>query len=414
MPSPRRMHMLTCIGSVIALLAMSACTASVDKEVLRPARNDAAAGVRTIAVLPIENDESGSVRNQLESALTAVKLGTGQAYFQVISRLELDRVIAEQKLGRSSIIDGGTASRLGRLVGAEAIYVGHLEPARPNVQSYNEERKACNDRGKGRCGSWRRWNVRCKSVEISSTFTPKLLDVETGRVLYSRTFPLSASDRACSDSGRGLRDWRALLGGSISGALVELRRDVAPYRETVKLKLLADSDGLGETAEAEFQGALAFMRAGRSDRACEIWRGLERQGASNVSLSHNLGICAELQGDLAVALAYCKQADEALAAPVDEVNQCLSRLTTQIKESDALARSVCAPVTDRSSIFEAQSLLNEMGFDAGAPDGRMGARTRRAIRLFQKVTDIDADGRLTTCTLRAIRARPMQPELRSS
>jgi hypothetical protein len=41
---------------------------------------------------------------------------------------------------------------------------------------------------------------------------------------------------------------------------------------------------------------------------------------------------------------------------------------------------------NRSDVREAQRLLNTLGYDAGAPDGIYGSRTRKAIRAFNYMT----------------------------
>lgn len=46
----------------------------------------------------------------------------------------------------------------------------------------------------------------------------------------------------------------------------------------------------------------------------------------------------------------------------------------------------------RQDVMDLQRLLGEKGFDAGTPDGIIGAKTRSAIKDFQKSADLPADG----------------------
>ena len=49
------------------------------------------------------------------------------------------------------------------------------------------------------------------------------------------------------------------------------------------------------------------------------------------------------------------------------------------------------PLT-RYDVAEMQVRLTNMGFEPGDPDGVVGERTRRAIRMFQKSVELPADG----------------------
>jgi membrane-bound lytic murein transglycosylase B len=54
---------------------------------------------------------------------------------------------------------------------------------------------------------------------------------------------------------------------------------------------------------------------------------------------------------------------------------------------------------------ELQALLNEKGYDLGAPDGIVGFNTRKAIRAYQISVDLPADGYASSSLLSRLRAR---------
>jgi membrane-bound lytic murein transglycosylase B len=58
----------------------------------------------------------------------------------------------------------------------------------------------------------------------------------------------------------------------------------------------------------------------------------------------------------------------------------------------------------RSGIRELQRLLNRLGYNAGGADGRLGARTRSAIRAFERARGMEVRGRATNVVLEAARA----------
>ena len=57
----------------------------------------------------------------------------------------------------------------------------------------------------------------------------------------------------------------------------------------------------------------------------------------------------------------------------------------------------------RSGIRELQRLLNRLGYNAGSADGRIGARTRSAIRAFERARGLEVRGRATDQVLEAAR-----------
>lgn len=63
----------------------------------------------------------------------------------------------------------------------------------------------------------------------------------------------------------------------------------------------------------------------------------------------------------------------------------------------------------RWDVVELQSRLSSMGFEAGEPDGIVGAKTRQAIRQFQKSAALPADGYPDADLLQRLRNPGIQP-----
>lgn len=58
---------------------------------------------------------------------------------------------------------------------------------------------------------------------------------------------------------------------------------------------------------------------------------------------------------------------------------------------------------DKETIKEMQTLLNELGFDVGNPDGIPGKKTRAAVSNFQKVSNLPVTGKLDSATIAKLR-----------
>ena len=54
-----------------------------------------------------------------------------------------------------------------------------------------------------------------------------------------------------------------------------------------------------------------------------------------------------------------------------------------------------SPTPNIALVSRAQSLLNKLGYDAGAPDGLMGAKTRDAIKSFEHKNGLQETGQVT-------------------
>ncbi len=59
---------------------------------------------------------------------------------------------------------------------------------------------------------------------------------------------------------------------------------------------------------------------------------------------------------------------------------------------------------DRAGVRELQRLLTRLGYRPGRADGRIGGRTRTAIRAFERAHGLETRGRATTTILEAARA----------
>lgn len=87
-------------------------------------------------------------------------------------------------------------------------------------------------------------------------------------------------------------------------------------------------------------------------------------------------------------------------APVDpKANQ------TEIPDEWAGKGVKTASVDMKKAIRNIQAILNNNGFDAGKPDGEMGAKTIAAIKAFQKTVGMEQDGRITDKLVKELLAR---------
>ncbi|HWC18590.1 MAG TPA: peptidoglycan-binding domain-containing protein [Terriglobales bacterium] len=58
-----------------------------------------------------------------------------------------------------------------------------------------------------------------------------------------------------------------------------------------------------------------------------------------------------------------------------------------------------SPQVSSNDILDAQKKLNDQGYNAGTPDGKIGLRTRSAIRKYQQDKNLPVSGKLDESTL---------------
>jgi localization factor PodJL len=72
----------------------------------------------------------------------------------------------------------------------------------------------------------------------------------------------------------------------------------------------------------------------------------------------------------------------------------------------ATPEKAAAPVEVKSAIADVQNLLNNLGYNAGVADGVLGARTRNAIRDFERDQGMATTGMVTRTLLEKLNAQP--------
>ena len=244
--------------------------------------------------------------------------------------------MSELKFSNSALVDPASMARIGRLAGAKGILGGHAGE-QPNETTYWEQRTACDEyetvigidgkkKTTSRCLRSRQWMANCVKRQVTVTFVPRMVEVETARVVYSRNIQRNRSSSGCLDysSPSSLSE---LASQAWRDAIDDFIKDVAPYSTQMELALSDDDTGIPPgDPQKRFSQGLEFARANRMDRACEIWSGLNIYSSSAPFLLYNLGICAEIAGDYDRAVDYFIRADRLMSAPHEDIGKALARV----------------------------------------------------------------------------------------
>ena len=333
------------LAMFMVLLIPVGCATKIPINMLQPAEFHQASLTKTVAVVPFNGSGGTEFAAELEGLLVSIDLN-GKPYFTLVDRASIDKVISEMKLSQSALVDPGTAVKLGKLVGAQGIYTGTVTANNTRNSSYTERRSECaqhqmkRDKDgnlyEGNCIRWRNYNVNCTKRQASYAVTPKLIEVATAKIVYSKNVNGAADSSGCEDRKPPLSE-QELLDKARETVKSTIRRDVAPYYVTVMINLKDSTDGIeSKEAKERLSLGISFAEKNRLDAACEKW-GEARQLAPNApSLLYNLGVCAESVADVENAYKLYKQADKLIGKPDDEISLALIRMNKALSNQNKL------------------------------------------------------------------------------
>lgn len=337
--------LILCILTV-PVLVIACAPPSVKTKALVPAKSMDAAKLRQVAVLPFDGPGGREFAAEIEGLLAGVYIDDSQ-YFALTDRTALEKTLSEMKLSMTGLVDPKTAAEVGKMVGAKGIYTGVITSSKTVDSHYTEKRGKCvhklikyDKSGKAReeCLKWAdERSVSCTKRNATFSFIPKLVEVETGRVVYANNITGTADSSVCQDSEKPLATEQELIQRAKEIAKAALRKDVAPSFITFEINLMDSTEGIkSKKAQKKFESALEFAKGNRMDRACELWGEIRILAPNSPSVLYNLGACSEVAGDLEDALDLYKKADRLLMSPDDRMTSALGRVTKAIEDQKKL------------------------------------------------------------------------------
>lgn len=338
------------LAGIVAALLMSGCAPKVRIGVLNPAEVSEMATKKKVAISSFKKDKYG-LSGKIESQIAKHKLDD-KRYFTVLSRKDLNKVMAEQKLQSSELMDEATATKVGRLVGAQAIINGEIASAGAESGSYQKDAKECLKYDKKSCVQWRYYKITCNTMQASVAANINIVNVETGSIIYGDTISREYSADSCKPTGGffGLGGSSEVL--SKHQALNRLTDAIASefvYKLTPNYVYfyvaLLDKIEINATKQQEktFEHSLGFIEAGRMDRAEFMLEGLlDELDARSYVVAYVYGVVQEAQGKFDDARGAYLMADNLAMKPVDEINSAILRIDDSIQKREKAKRQMNA------------------------------------------------------------------------
>jgi curli biogenesis system outer membrane secretion channel CsgG len=315
---------------VIALsVTITGCSQKVVIRALEPAEIDRAALTKKVSVAPFENDRFG-ISNKIEANLAKQKIDDKE-YFTVISRKDFDKIIAEQKIQNSGLVDVATALDVGNLIGAQAIISGRVGHATSKDRYFYEERLRCLDK---KCKESIKYRVSCTKRAVGLSAEIRMVDISKGDIIYADTLNKTSEYKQCQDSTDGLPTSEAASGLLANRIANDFTYKLLPHYRYFEVVLLDDPDIEYSSHEDKLlESSLEYIKQNRLDKAEKLLVDLidSTQQKSYVPF-YNLGVIKEAQGAYGEAQKYYKMADDLVVEPVVEVSTAYVRIGDMIEK----------------------------------------------------------------------------------
>lgn len=345
------------LGTVAVASLFSGCAQKVQVKALQPAEVGAMASKKKVAVSDFKSDKVG-LSGKIEAEIARQKLDK-QRYFTVLSRKDMAKIISEQKLQSSELMDEETSSKVGKLIGAQAIINGEIASADAESGTYKEDREKClkyYKDGSG-CAQYRYYKVTCKTTQASVSANINIVNVETGSIIYGDTLSKDYSADSCKAGTTNLglltvqgAPKQILSKGQALNMLASKIASEFVYKLTpnyiyfsVALIDSIELENVTDAQEKKFEISLQYIEAARYDKAKQILEGLMNDfDAKSYAVAYNYGVTNEATGNFDKAKELYVMADQLTIEPVEEINLAINRIDNLIEKRDEARRQMNA------------------------------------------------------------------------
>jgi curli biogenesis system outer membrane secretion channel CsgG len=314
---------------LFTLILFSGCAQKVAIRALEPAEVDRAASTKLIAVTSFKNDRVG-LSGKIESILAKQKLD-GKPFFTLMSRSDLNKIIAEQKIQNSGLMDTSTAVEVGRLMGAQALISGDVGKVTLQDTNYYESRIRCAD---DKCKKTYTYNVRCMKRVVGLSAQLRMVDVTKGDIIYADTLAKNIEWQHCEDDSRAMPSKEMGAQQLALHIAKKFAYKLTPHYRQFEVTLLEDPDlDYNDRQESLLKNSLKYIEQGRNDKAEKLLIDLiNSTGKQSYVPFYNLGVIKEAEGKYVEAQNFYGVADNLMIEPVDEINAAVVRIKDLIRK----------------------------------------------------------------------------------
>ena len=225
--------------------------------------------------------------------------------FQLVERSKLEKVLQEQKLGASGVIDDSQAAEIGKILGLDAIIVGGVS------YTHKDEDKKLELVDKE--GKKNTTITRTRTVTVEARM--KIVSVSTAQILGTTTAQQVADDAKINEKISGLSPVTELCDQALNKVSWKLVNYIAPsfeYKSFEMKKIKAYKEKLSEAGD--------LIKEGDIDKAYKIYKAIFNDDSYNPAAAYNVGVLNEAVGNYEKALECYSIAKELEPSESDYVN----------------------------------------------------------------------------------------------
>ncbi len=322
-------RMILFLVSGFILIFASGCAQKVNMRALEPAEIDRAAATKKIAVSSFSNDRVG-LSGKIEAKLARFRIDN-KSYFTIVSRNDFNKIVEEQKIQNSGLVDQETVVEIGNLIGAQAIISGNVGKATSQDSYFYEKRSRCADK---KCKELIYYKVRCMKRVVGLSAELRMVDISQGDIIYGDTMNRNATYKHCSDDSRALPSKEIVAQNLAESIANDFIYKLTPHYRNFRVVLLEDADlDYSDEQEKLLEVSLAYIEQGRFDKAERFLIDLiDSTGSQSYVAFYNLGVVKEAEGNYAEAKEYYENADNLMVEPVEEINAAVIRISSLIEK----------------------------------------------------------------------------------
>lgn len=218
--------------------------------------------------------QTGGMFAKKEDGKTYIE-GIKTNIYQIVERSQLERIINEQNLSNSGLIDDSQAAKLGKILGADIVISGKIS-------------SIVNDEMSGSQGD------RMLSRTVTTEVTIKLVDVNTAQIIGSKTIKKKSNDIASNSEISGIKSEEQITKENLSEISEIAVSYFAPGFEYMKFKL---KEILVKEIREKAENAIEYAKKGDINAAYNIYNAIYGSDNYNAFAAYNLGILNEVTGN---------------------------------------------------------------------------------------------------------------------
>lgn len=307
----------------VSTLFLSGCAQKVGMKALQPAEVDRVSNTKKITVTNFKNDRVG-LSNKIEASLASFQLDN-KNYFTLVNRNDFDKIVREQRIQNSGLMDPSKAVKVGELIGAEAIISGNVGTPSSQDSYYYEKRSKCADK---KCKKIVKYSVRCKKRVVGLSSELRIVDVAKGDIIFADTLYKSSEHRHCSDDSVAIPSTEMAAQKLANAMARSFSYKLTPHYRHFSVALLEDPDlDYNDEQEELLEFSLEYVEKSRYDKAEQLLKKLvDSTDSQSYVPFYNLGVISEARGKYTEAKEYYLYADNIMVEPIEEINDALIRI----------------------------------------------------------------------------------------